>query len=188
MDLSEVVSVTGMPGLFKIVNRRNDGVIVTSLVDGKTQFIATRTNLFSSLDNITIYTNDEPVSLKEVLASIKKAGDKVPFPKTNDDKGLKSWMETILPSYDKEKVHVSDMKKLAKWYALLNEKNLIEELTAEKQTDETIEGKEEAKDVKEVKEAKKESKPKAKKSASTSAKAHTKPAPVKKITTPRKAT
>lgn len=180
MDLSEIVSVTGMPGLFKIVTRRNDGVIVTSLIDGKTQFVSSRTSLFSSLDNITIYTSEEPASLKEVLASIKKAGDKVPFPAPNDDAALKTWMEAILPSYDKEKVHVSDMKKLSKWYSILNEKNLIEELTAEKAADESAEGKEELKDVK------KESKPKVMKSG-TSAKAHTKPAPVKKITTPRKA-
>jgi hypothetical protein len=185
MDLSEVVSVTGMPGLFKIVTRRNDGVILTSLVDGKTQFISNRTNLFATLDTITIYTDGEPVAVKEVLASIKKAGDKVPFPKPNDDKALKTWMEAVLPSYDKEKVHVSDMKKLSRWYSILNEKNLIEELTAEKAADENGEVKEEA--AKEVKEVKKESKPKTK-TAGTSAKAHTKPAPVKKITTPRKAT
>ena len=91
----------------------------------------------------------------------------------------------MLPSYDKEKVHVSDMKKLAKWYAILNDKNLIEELTSEKKaaeggaTEETAE-----KEVK--KETKKETKPKTAK-AEKSAKAVAKPAPVKKITTPRKA-
>jgi hypothetical protein len=181
MDLSEIVSVSGMPGLFKIVTRRNDGVILTSLVDGKTQFVSNRTNLFGTLDSITVYTDGEPVYVKEILASIKKAGDKLPFPKPNDDKALKTWMEAILPSYDKEKVHVSDMKKLSRWYTILNDKNLIEELTAEKVEGEVTEAKEE------VKEVKKESKPKAK-AGSTSAKAHTKPAPVKKITTPRKAT
>ncbi len=184
MDLSEIVAITGMPGLFKVASRRNDGLIATSLVDGKTQFVSGRTNLFSTLDNITIYTNEEPVLLKQVLASIKKEEGKVPFPKVNDDAALKKWMEAVLPSYDKEKVHVSDMKKLAKWYTLLNEKKLIEELTAEKSAEENTDGKEE---VAEIKEIKKETKPKAVKSGK-SAKAHTKPAPVKKITTPRKAT
>lgn len=184
MDLSEVVAITGMPGLFKVASRRNDGLIATSLVDGKTQFVSGRTNLFSTLDNITIYTNDEPVFLKEVLASIKKSEDKVPFPKVNEDADLKKWMEAVLPSYDKEKVHVSDMRKLAKWYSLLNEKKLIEELTTEKAVEERAEGKEEAVEIKEVK---KETKPKVVKSAKSS-KAQSKPAPVKKITTPRKAT
>jgi hypothetical protein len=181
MDLSQIASIPGMPGLFKIVTRRNDGVIVTSLVDGKTQFVPTRTSFISPLDGITVYTEGEAATVKEIFAAIKEAGDKVPFPAMSDDKALKAWMEAILPSYDKEKVHVSDMKKLAKWYTLLREKNLIDELLAEKPTEETSESKEE------VKEVKKESKPKVKASGG-SAKAHTKPAPVKKITTPRKAT
>lgn len=178
MDLSEIVSVTGMPGLFTIASRRNDGLIATSLVDGRTQFISGRTNFFSTLDNITIYTTDEPVSLKEVLAAIKKNEKKNPVPKPNDDTALKAWLETVLPNYDKEKVHLSDMKKLAKWYTLLSDKKLIDELTAEKS--ESEESREE------VKETKKEVKPKTVK-ADTSSKAHSKPAPVKKITTPRKA-
>ena len=69
MDLSEIVAIPGMPGLFKITARRNDGLIVTSLLDDKTQFVSGRTNLFSTLDNITIYTTEDPIVLKEVLAS-----------------------------------------------------------------------------------------------------------------------
>jgi hypothetical protein len=176
MDLSEVAFIPGMPGLFRIVSRRNDGAIATSLVDGKTQFFSSRTHFMSPLDSITIYTNEDSVRLKDVLATIHKAGDKIPFPK-NDDKDLKRWMEAVLPDYDKEKVHVSDMKKLAKWSSLLAEKKLLEELTAEK------EGEENKEELKE----KKESKPKVVKSDASS-KAHSKPAPVKKITTPRKAT
>ena len=78
MELSEIVAIPGLPGLFKIAGRRNDGLIVTSFVDDKTQFVSGRTNLFTTLDNITIYTNDEPIVLKEVLASIKKTGVAAP--------------------------------------------------------------------------------------------------------------
>jgi hypothetical protein len=179
MDLSEVAFIPGMPGLFKIVSRRNDGVIAASLADGKTQFFPSRTHFMSPLDSITIYTTEESARLKDVLAAIHKAGDKIPFPKANDDKDLKRWMEAVLPNYDKEKVHVSDMKKLAKWSSLLAEKNLLEELTAEKEGEESAENKEGLKE-------KKESKPKVIKS-DASHKAQSKPAPVKKITTPRKA-
>lgn len=171
-----------MPGLFKIAGRRNDGVIVTSLVDGKTQFVSARLNQVASLDNISIFTTEEePAMLKEVLASIKKNEDATPVPDVKNDAALKAWLEVVLPVYDKEKVHVSDMRKLAKWYNLLNEKNLIEELTSDKAAEAATEGKEE------VKEVKKESKPKVKKAADHSSKAQSKPAPVKKITTPRKA-
>ena len=178
MDLSEIVAIPGMPGLFKITARRNDGLIVTSLLDDKTQFVSGRNNLFSTLDNITIYTNEDPIALKEVLASIKKDGSAVPDAK--DEKVLKAWMEKVLPAYDKEKVHVSDMKKLAKWYSILNSKNLIDELTAEKAADENTE-------VKKDLITHKESKHIATKSDQGS-KATSKPAPVRKITTPRKAT
>ena len=178
MDLSEIVSIPGMPGLFKVTGRRNDGLIVTSLMDGKTQFVSGRNNLFSSLDNITIYTTDEPATLKEVLAAIKKSGETTPDAK--DEKVLKAWMEKILPVYDKEKVHVSDMKKLAKWYAILDAKNLIEELTAEKTAD-SNEEKETVKEALPKKEAKHSVK------SDVSAKGTSKPAPARKITTPRKA-
>jgi hypothetical protein len=179
MDLSEIVAIPGMPGLFKVTARRNDGLIVTSLVDDKTQFVSGRTNLFSTLDNITIYTTEDPIILKEVLAGIKKTGTAAPDGK--DEKALKAWMEKVLPSYDKEKVHVSDMKKLAKWYNILDGKNLIEELTTEKAADETAENTEAKKEL-----PKKETKKVATKDQG--GKATAKPAPVRKITTPRKAT
>ncbi|MFN8299672.1 MAG: DUF5606 domain-containing protein [Chitinophagales bacterium] len=189
MELSEIVAITGMPGLFKISARRNDGLIVTNLADNKTQFVSGRTHMFTTLDNVTMYTTDEPVSLKEVLAAIKKNGA---VPDGKDDAKTKSWLEQVLPNYDKEKVYVSDMKKLLRWYNLLNDKNLIEELTAEKKAEEAVEEKEEAaeKTTKAVKEdkPKKESKPKVKKDTAATSKKSTKPAPAaKKVTTPRKA-
>lgn len=186
MDLSEIAAVTGLPGLFKVASRRADGVIVTSLHDGKTQFVSSRNHLFSTLDSITMYTTGEPVALKEVLASIKKHEAKHAVPDVKDDAGLKKWLEVVLPDYDKEKVHVSDMKKLAKWYGFLSEKNLIEELTAEKKAEEGEESGEKKEHVKENKPMK-ENKPKAIKSTKGT-KASTKPAPsAQKITAPRKA-
>lgn len=190
MELSEIVAITGMPGLYKISARRNDGLIVTSLADNKTQFVSGRTHMFTTLDNVTMYTTDEPVALKDVLAAIKKNGA---VPDGKDDAKTKSWLEQVLPNYDKEKVYVSDMKKLLRWYTLLNDKNLIEELTAEKKAEAAAEEKEEvaektSKAAKEDK-PKKESKPKVKKdTAAATSKKNTKPAPAaKKVSAPRKA-
>jgi len=189
MELAEIVAITGMSGLFKVTSRRNDGLIVTSLVDDKTQFVSGRTHLFSTLDNITMYTTDEPALLKDVLASIKGKEAGNPTPDGKDDAKLKAWMEAVLPTYDKEKVYASDIKKLAKWYTILNAKGLIEELIADKpeQTEAAAESEEDkkAKPAKEEK-AKKEVKPKVKKETAVKAQPKT-AAPVKKITTPRKA-
>ncbi|MFN8285380.1 MAG: DUF5606 domain-containing protein [Chitinophagales bacterium] len=187
MELSEIVAITGMPGLYKVSARRNDGLIVSSLLDDKTQFVSGRNHMFTSLDNVTMYTTDEPASLKDVLASIKKNGA---VPDGKDDAKTKAWLEKVLPNYDKEKVYVSDMKKLLKWYGILESRNLVDELIAEKPaTEEKAEGKEEATEkVKAAKDEKpkKEAKPKVKKEVSS--KGTTKPAPAaKKVTTPRKA-
>ncbi len=193
MDLSEIAAITGMPGLFRITGRRNDGLIVTSLLDGKTQFVAGRTHLFTTLDNITLYTTGEPVALKEVLSSIKEKEGKNPLPDGKDDAKTKSWLETVLPDYDKEKVYVSDMKKLAKWYGILNAKDLIAELTSDKpaveETTEENTGTEEKTEktvAKKTAAKAKDAKPKVTKDKGT--KASTKPAAgAQKITAPRKA-
>lgn len=193
MNLSEIAAITGMSGLFQIKGRRNDGLIVTSLVDGKTQFVSGRTHLFTTLDNITLYTTGEPATLKEVLAAIKEKEGKNALPDGKDDAKTKAWLEVVLPEYDKEKVYVSDMKKLAKWYGILDGKGLIAELTSDAPAVEetaTEEGEEKTDKVakKEKAPAKaKETKPKAsKKDAGT--KASTKPASgAQKITAPRKA-
>lgn len=195
MELGEIAAITGMPGLYKITARRNDGLIVTSLVDGKNQFVSGRTHMFTTLDSITMYTTDEPVELKTVLASIKEKESSHPVPDGKDDAKIKAWMEVVLPAYDKEKVYVSDMKKLAKWYTLLSSKNLVEELLAEKKEEAAAETTEDTGDAKEKKtkvakedKPKKESKPKVSKADKPSSKASTKPAPAaKKVTAPRKA-
>jgi len=193
MELSEIVSITGMPGLYKVTGRRNDGLIVTGLADNKTQFVSGRNHMFTTLDNVTMYTTDEPVALKDVLKSIKEKEKSSPVPDGKDDAKMKSWLEAVLPNYDKEKVYVSDMKKLAKWYGLLNDKNLIEELISEKTEAaeaqaETGTEEKKPKAKKEVEDKpKKEAKPKAVKTAATN-KTSTKPAPAaKKVTAPRKA-
>ena len=69
MKLSEIVSVTGMPGLYKASGKRTDGLIVTSLTDGTTKFVSGRVHLFSTLDNITIYTQEGNKELKHVPVS-----------------------------------------------------------------------------------------------------------------------
>ncbi|HWB63314.1 MAG TPA: DUF5606 domain-containing protein [Chitinophagales bacterium] len=190
MQLSEIVAISGMPGLYKIASRRNDGLIVTSLIDDKTQFVSGRTALFTTLDNITMYTTDEPASLKDVLASVKNSEPTTAVPDAKDEAALKAWLEAVLPNYDKEKVHVSDMKKLAKWYQILNAKGLIEELTTEKTEEKAEDSKEEAVEKKEVKKETKPVKETRQKPVKSdkSSKANTKPAPgAKKITAPRKA-
>lgn len=178
MTLAEIVAITGMPGIYKVVSRRNDGLIAQSLESGQTAFIPARTHLFTSLDTITIYTQGDGIELRKVFSEmLKQQADRpVPDGKGKDDE-LKQYIAAIIPDYDQEKVYVSDMKKMVKWFHLLSAKGWMEELVSE-----TAENKAEI-----PTEVKKEEPRKKASGGDGGQKAIAKPAPVKKITTPRKA-
>ena len=128
MNLSEIVSITNMPGLWQIVKKRTDGMIVKSLLDDKTTFVSQRQNMFTPLENITMYTNDEPLELKAILLQMKKVSKTNPPAEVKADGAtLRAYFEKIVPNYDQERVYTSDIVKLIKWYHLLNGKNLIVE-------------------------------------------------------------
>ena len=126
MEFKDIISITGMPGLYEMVSSKGDGIIVKSLVDGKSQFIASRMQGVSSLDTISIFLkHEEAIELKKVFIEMGKKESEIPLPDGKDEKLLKSYMERIVPNYDPGQVHVSDMKKLVRWYSLLKEKNLL---------------------------------------------------------------
>jgi hypothetical protein len=136
MTWSEIVSVTGLPGLYKVLASRKDGLIVSSIAEGGSRFVASRQHMFSTLDNITIYTTaEEPAALKEVFRSMHSHGS-CPDAKESESQ-LRDYLKKVLPDYDEEKVYVSDIRKLLKWYHLLNEKKMLEELLTEASAEET---------------------------------------------------
>jgi len=125
MDLSKILSISGKSGLYKVVSKTKNGLIVESLSDGKKIpiFIGDRS---STLEDISMFTYTEDVPLKKVILSIfeKENGGPCIDPKESPEK-LKAYFETILPDYDKERVFVSDIKKLFNWYNTLLSKDLI---------------------------------------------------------------
>ena len=134
MDISKVIAIAGMPGLYKVVGQTNNGVIVESLADKK-RFPAFNSNKISALNDISIYTTGEDMPLKDVLQKIfdKEKGEKCLDPKTTDEKGLRDYMSSVLPEYDADRVHTSDIKKLFNWYNQLHGSGL---LTAEEPKEE----------------------------------------------------
>lgn len=126
MELKDIVAVTGVSGLKKLISNRNDGLILSDLDDTNKKFYPSRTHLFSPLDNISIYTDEDMVSVGEVLAMMKKQEASIPLissSASNDD--LKKYMAQVLPNYDREKVKVSDIKKLVRWYEIISPYNII---------------------------------------------------------------
>ncbi len=140
MDLKEIMSVSGMPGLYKVIANRTDGLIVEGLHDKAKKFVSSRQHMFTPLENITLYTTEDSIELRLVLSDMKKNEAQHPIPdlKKSDDATLRAYMKLMVPNYDAEKVYASDIKKLIKWYELLDANKLVsvieedkEELTAE---------------------------------------------------------
>ncbi|MBQ0114235.1 MAG: DUF5606 domain-containing protein [Bacteroidales bacterium] len=132
MDLNGILAITGKPGLYKLISQTKSGALVESLVD-KRRMPAFSNERISSLKDITMFTNDDDIPLQEVFQSIfrlENGGDCISH--KSDEKELKAYMEKVLPEYDRDRVHTSDMKKLFSWYNILNANKLID-LEEEKQ-------------------------------------------------------
>lgn len=123
MELKDIVSVTGMPGLHKIVGQNKTGLILESLTDGK-KFSTNPRQRVSILSDISMFEEDGEVRLAQVLKNIKaleEAGTTIPNGKAETDEA-RDFMSKALPNYDRERVYPSDMKKLFAWYHVLSDK------------------------------------------------------------------
>ena len=124
MDLSKLLAISGKPGLFKSLAQTKSGVVVESLIDGK-RFPAFAHERISSLAEISVFTNEDDVSLEKVFKKIyEKYEAKQAIDHKSDGKELKTFMLEILPDYDQERVYTSDIKKIVMWYNLLVEKDM----------------------------------------------------------------
>lgn len=119
MDLSGIISISGRPGLYKVIAQGKNSIIVESLTDKK-RFPAYATDRISALEDISIYTHDGDKPLKEILSEIyaKQDGKEAPSHK-EDISVLQSYILEIIPDYDDERVYPSDIKKLMQWYNML---------------------------------------------------------------------
>ncbi|MDQ3191710.1 MAG: DUF5606 domain-containing protein [Bacteroidota bacterium] len=141
MELSEYISVSGQGGLFKIIAKANNGLIVESLIEKKRLQVHASQKV-SALQDISIFTNNDDMPLSEVFTKIfeKEKGGPAIDAKSDPDK-IKKYFDTVLPEYDADRVYVSDMKKVISWYNLLQAEGLITPVVEEKsEVEETEEG------------------------------------------------
>jgi len=118
--LKDVVSVSGLPGIHKILGQNKNGLILESLVDGK-KFSTNLRQRVSILSDISMYEEDGEVKLIDVLRKIKDyeaGGNSVPNAKI-DNNEARDFLGAVLPKFDRERVYPSDIKKLISWYGLL---------------------------------------------------------------------
>ena len=135
MDLSGIISISGMSGLHKVVAQIKNGVLVESLIDKK-RIPAYATHKVSELENITIYSTGDNVPLKDVLQKIfdkEKGGPSIDS--KSPEAELKKYLKGVFPEYDEDRVYISDIKKIFNWYNLLQKQGLLDKKEEEKTED-----------------------------------------------------
>jgi hypothetical protein len=125
MVLKDILSIAGEPGLFKFIAQGKNSMIIEHL-ETKRRTSAFGSAKVSSLEEISVYTEKEDIALGKVFDLIfeKHGGGPAPDYKSDTEK-LKIWFGEVLPDYDKDKVYVSDIKKVAHWYNILQGLNLL---------------------------------------------------------------
>ncbi|MBF0648536.1 DUF5606 domain-containing protein [Dysgonomonas sp. GY75] len=140
--LKTILSVSGKPGLYKLISSAKNMVIVKSLVDGKKMPIHARDKVVS-LGDISIYTETDDAPLKGILGSIKQKenGEKASISTSAKPDELKKYFLEILPDFDRDRVYPTDIKKIIGWYNILINANIDfekeEEVVEEKADTET---------------------------------------------------
>lgn len=142
MDLKKIITISGQPDLFELVSNTHKGIIVESILTKKRQqaFASQRVN---SLEDIAVFTEDGEITLSEVFVKMYKytEGKQAPDHKSSGAE-IKTFFEDFFPEYDKDRVKFSAMKRILKWYNMLNEHGFIDDKPAEKNEDNEEETKE----------------------------------------------
>ena len=119
MNLNEIISITGRPGLFKVVAQGKNSVIVESIVDKK-RIAAHASDRISAIGDISIYTSDEDVKLIDVFEKFNDKYEGKAGPSHKEElSALEGILGEILPNYDRERVYKSDVRKIFQWYNIL---------------------------------------------------------------------
>ena len=133
--LKKILSISGKPGLYKLVSQGKNMLIVESLLTGK-RIPAYAHDKVISVGDIAIFTEGGEAPLPDVMSKIKEKenGGVASVSTKAEDKVLRNYFAEILPDFDRERVYTTDIKKLLGWYNLLVEKGLtdfVEERTEE---------------------------------------------------------
>ncbi|MEA3477444.1 MAG: DUF5606 domain-containing protein [Bacteroidota bacterium] len=133
MDLSEILAISGKPGLYKMLTETKNGVLVESLENQK-RFPVFAHEKISSLEEISIFTEDDDMPLKDVFRKIhEQVEGKEAMDHKSDPQKLKAFFLEVVPDYDQERVYNSDIKKVIYWYNQLHGHKLLDFTEEEKE-------------------------------------------------------
>jgi hypothetical protein len=138
MELKDILNISGHPGLYKVISTSKNSFVVESLQMPKKRFVVSAASKVAALGDISIYTQENQQSLSKILYTMHIGLDKLPLPDVNNSKELTGYFAQILPDYDRDRVYVSDIKKIIKWYEILTEFTdlSVEPVEAEKSEEE----------------------------------------------------
>jgi len=132
--LKDILAISGQSGLFRFISQSRNGIIVEHL-ETKQRTNAYASAKISSLEDISIFTDEGDVPLKDVFkAMTEHLGDKEPVSPKASAKELKNFMGEVLPTYDRDRVYVSDIKKMVQWYTILKKLDMLNFDESEEQT------------------------------------------------------
>ncbi len=132
--LKGILAIAGQSGLYKLISQSKNNVIVESLDNGKRMPVYSATKV-SALEDIAMYTYNTEIPLAEVFSNIAKKEDcnACPLGKATTNDQYKAYFEEVLPEYDRERVYMSDIKKVFTWYNLLQERGLVKVIEKEEE-------------------------------------------------------
>lgn len=120
--LKTILAISGKPGLYKLISQAKNMLIVESVSPDKKRMPIYASDKVISLGDIAMYTDDDEVPLANVLEAVKQkengAVAALDYKKASTEE-LHAFMTEVLPEYDRDRVHTSDIKKLIQWYNLL---------------------------------------------------------------------
>lgn len=127
MNLRGLVSVTGKSGLYKLIGQNKGGFVIETLDASKLKSVVNlSTTKMATLEDITIYGEEEEIRLVEVFERIKANGGQMPETKA-DGNTLREFLREVAPNHDEDRVYTSDIKKIISWYNIIKDLPLFEE-------------------------------------------------------------
>lgn len=132
MNLKAIVSVSGKPGLYKLVGQNKSGFIIETLDDKKIKSVVNMNkNKLATLEDITVYGIEDEIKLEDIFTKMKES-DNIPDVKAKGD-DLREFFTEVAPNHDDIRVYTSDIKKIISWFNILKELPLFEEEKEEKE-------------------------------------------------------
>lgn len=123
------MAVSGLPGLFRMVGNRPNGLIAEDIDTAKRRFLPMRKHQFSPLETIAIFTYTDSVPLLDLFAKMTAlVAEGVPVVAHNvSNDELRAYFRQVLPDHDESRVFPRDIKKIVRWYSFLEERNMLED-------------------------------------------------------------